>query len=548
MYVLIFAHTSEVVSEMSFKPGLRLALPESGIIVRKSGKYRYVYKVLSTFRTVTGQPTNTRKLIGKVDSESGMLIPNEAYWELFGAENSPPSFATYESVRSIGATFLVKSILFGLGVFEILEKVFGNSKASSILTAAIYMVCRGNIFERVQNWCEGYTLNEIPLSAGGATILFSSVSHDERMEFFKYWIALRNQREYLAYDVTSFSTYATGIHDAEWGYNRDKENLQQINLGCYLSQNDGMPLFYVTYPGSITDKSHLPFIMAYNDELGIDDVCFVTDKGFCMAHNIKYMHATKKSYICGADVSHKTILDSVKDVMADILSMKNFIKQGVYAQTVHSRFYGVKSYLHVYLDPVTAERQRKDLYRTVEQEDEKLMKREQLTKKEAKQHSKYFDIMVAENGTFTYQRNYDKVDAIAKTFGFFGILTNQEICNEDALSIYRRKDTVEKGFDELKNHIDMKRLRTHNSNTTDGKMFSAFIALIAVSRMAYYLSDYMKSKSMSKDGLISELEKIKIVTMTNGTRLMNPITKTQRTILDACKLSEEELKIYIQEQ
>ena len=530
---------------MAMKSGLKVPLPDSGIIVRKSGKYRYVYKVLNTYRTEKGQPTNDRKLIGKMDSESGMLIPNAAYWELYGIEHSPNYLPTYESVRSIGATFLVKSILRELGVIGILENVFGANKASSILTAAIYMVCRGNIFERVQDWCEGYTLNELPLASAGATMLFSSVSHDERMSFFKAWVALRPQHEYLAYDVTSFSTYATGIHDAEWGYNRDKENLQQINLGCYLSQGDGMPLFYVTYSGSITDKTHLPFMMAYNADLGIEGVCFITDRGFCMTSNIKYMHSSRKSYICGAEIYHKALTSAVKSVMPEMLSMKNLINQGVYARTVHSRFYGVTTTLHIYLDPENAERQRKELLRTVKIEDEKLSKLEQLTKKEAKRYGNHFDIELADNGTFKHQINYDKIDNIAKTCGYFGLLTNQNINCEDTLSAYRRKDVIEKGFDELKNHIDMKRLRTHNSSTTDGKMFCAFIALIAISRMSSLLSEFMKSKSMSKDGLISELEKIKIVTISNGMRLMNPVTKTQRTILEACNLSEENLKAYI---
>ena len=113
---------------MALKSGLKVPLPDSGIIVRKSGKYRYVYKVLNTYRTEKGQPTNDRKLIGKMDSESGMLIPNAAYWELYGIENSPNYLPTYESVRSIGATFLVKSILRELGVIEILENVFGANK------------------------------------------------------------------------------------------------------------------------------------------------------------------------------------------------------------------------------------------------------------------------------------------------------------------------------------------------------------------------------------------------------------------------------------
>ena len=76
-------------------------------------------------------------------------------------------------------------------------------------------------------------------------------------------------------------------------------------------------------------------------------------------------------------------------------------------------------------------------------------------------------------------------------------------------------------------------------------MFCAFIALIAVLEMNNRLSAFMKEKSMSKDSLIYELEKIKTVFMSDGKRLMNPITKKQRTIFEACGLTEEDLKAYV---
>ena len=523
----------------------KVQLPESGIIIRRSGKYRYVYKVIKTFRTKSGQPTNERKPIGKLDIESGLLIPNATYWELYSDANVPESFPTYDNVRSIGATFLIASVLKALDVTRILNAVFEAKKVRGILTAAIYMVCRGNIFERIIDWCEGYTLSETPLNSATSTALFGSIDYNERMSFFKEWVSAQSNKESLAYDVTSFSTYATSINDAEWGYNRDKEDLPQINLGCYLGQESRLPLFYVTYPGSITDKTHLPYMMAYNKELGIEGVCFIMDRGFCKTDNIKYMHSTQKTYVCGAELGHKASSAAHRNVRDDIISMRNAISQGVYSRSIHSRFYGVTTTLHIYFDPNSVERQRQDLYRTIAIEDEQLSKLEHLSKKDAKHYRNYFSIELAENGTFKYERNYDKIDDIVKSCGFFGILTNTNSSSEDVLSAYRRKDVIEKGFDELKNHIDMKRLRTHNTTTTDGKMFCAFIALIAVSKMANMLTLFMKSKSMSKDGLISELEKIKVVTMSDGTRLMNPITKTQRTIFEACNLSEDDLKAYV---
>ena len=531
---------------MALNTKLRVPLPEKGIIVRKSGVYRYVYKVLSTYRTENGQPTNKRRSIGKIDTANGMLIPNDTYWELCGDPDIMEQIPSYNSVRSIGATFLIGRLLENLGVSKILKEVYGNNKASIILTASEYMVCRGNVFERVLDWCEGFTLNESPLSSISATYLFSSITHEEKMSFFKAWAALQPHQEYLAYDVTSFSTYAVEINDAEWGYNRDEEKLPQINFGCYLDQKNGLPVFYVTYPGSIVDKSHLQYMMAYNRDLGIgDDVCFIIDRGFCTTTNVKYMHSTNKSYILGVEIGHKATLAAIDKIRDNITSMRYRIKADVYARSVHSRFYGVPSTMHIYYDPIMAEHQRHDLLQTIDEEDNKLLKLEQLTNKEAKRYRNHFDIQLAENGTFKYDRNYNKIDDAAKNCGYFSLLTNTNTGSNDALTTYRKKDTIEKSFDDLKNHIDMKRLRTHSSTTTDGKMFCAFIALIAVSEMTNRLSCIMKKKSMSKDGLISELEKIKIIIMPDGKRLINPITKTQRTIFEACGLTTEDLRSYV---
>ena len=312
-----------------------------------------------------------------------------------------------------------------------------------------------------------------------------------------------------------------------------------------MGQKSGLPLFYVTYPGSIVDKSHLVYMMAYNETLGIGKVCFIMDRGFCMTDNVKYMHASHLSYIMGVDISHKTTRAAIEEVRNDILSMRHLVKAGIYARSIHSRFYGSTSTMHIFFDPGMGECQRRDLYRTVEAEEERLCQLEQLTKKEAKRYLNHFTINLAENGTFKYERNYKKIDDAAKNCGFFCLLSNTDIGSSEILDVYRRKDSIEKSFDDLKNHIDMKRLRTHYSNTTEGKMFCAFIALIAALEMGKKLSVYKKEKSMSKAAIITELEKIKVVFMNDGRHLMNPVTKTQRTILENCGFSEVDLKSYV---
>ena len=55
--------------------------------------------------------------------------------------------------------------------------------------------------------------------------------------------------------------------------------------------------------------------------------------------------------------------------------------------------------------------------------------------------------------------------------GWFVIATNDIKDAAKALEIYRQKDTVEKHFDDLKNDLDMKRLRIHTSAAMKGRLF-----------------------------------------------------------------------------
>jgi len=286
-------------------------------------------------------------------------------------------------------------------------------------------------------------------------------------------------------------------------------------------------------------------MMAYNGELGVEGAVFVMDKGFCTTGNVRYMKAGRLGFVMGADIRHKATRDAVDTARDGIVSMRNRTDQGVYAKSVHRAFYGAYAAMHVFCDPALAERQRRDLFRTVESWEERLSQLPRLTAAEARRYRAYFEVALAKDGSFSFRRDYDRIDAAAKNNGFFCILTDQGMGSSEVLAVYRRKDMIEKGFDDLKNHVDMRRMRTHTTETTDGKLFLAFVSLIAVSEVQARLGKTMRERSWSKGDVIAEMEKIKVVTAAGGRRLMNPLTKTQRTILEAFGLAEDDLKAYI---
>lgn len=75
--------------------------------------------------------------------------------------------------------------------------------------------------------------------------------------------------------------------------------------------------------------------------------------------------------------------------------------------------------------------------------------------------------------------------------GWFVMMSNRIKDPAEVLYSYRQKYAVEKGFDHLKNDLDMKRLRIHFNTAMKGRIFIQFVSLI--------LTTYLKS-SLAKHG------------------------------------------------
>jgi len=88
----------------------------------------------------------------------------------------------------------------------------------------------------------------------------------------------------------------------------------------------------------------------------------------------------------------------------------------------------------------------------------------------------------------------------------------------ECLSLYRSKDVVEKGFDVLKNDIDLMPSNLRTTNNLRGYLFVAFLALILRMKLTRMMIDAELNKRYSVQGLITELEKIKIMVLTDGER------------------------------
>lgn len=532
---------------MALNPNHQVPLPERGIIKYKSKNTTYVYHITRIYRNEKGRPTNDRVSIGKIDNETGMLIPNKNYYEIYSSLSSNHSQPEIESIKSCGVTYVVDGLLNELGLIEIMRKNFPKN-ADQIIALAEYMLCEGNVMSYYGDWFdEVYPHGNVKLVSADISRVFQAINYKSRMDFFKTWIYARNPSEYIAYDVTSVSSYAKGIEALEWGYNRDKESLPQLNFAMYYGQQSMLPLYYCMYPGSVPDKTHLEYMLRDNELIGCKRTKYVMDRGFFTADNLRLMTEAGARFIISVPNSSlfaRELIDKYRNQIVN-RSECRLGKNLPYAKEVIREDFGMRVKAHIYYNPAKAAAEEEILFNDIERCERALSEMPEPPAKSL-HYDRYFKINRSKDGGVGFIRDSEKINTIISRLGFFIIIeTDFEASSLEVLMTYRQRDVVEKSFDDLKNELDMKRLHCHTDETTEGKMFVAFFALILRSCMQNKLRAHMNESGLTFSSVLKELRKIKYVHTCDGKKLLSPITKKQRDIFNACGLSTDSLPAWL---
>ncbi len=96
---------------------------------------------------------------------------------------------------------------------------------------------------------------------------------------------------------------------------------------------------------------------------------------------------------------------------------------------------------------------------------------------------------------------------------------------EKALSLYGRRNNVERVFNALKNRLDGDRLRTHPTDAASGELFLPFISLILYSALDKLMRDKKVYNKYTISGLLEMLKNIRIVKLQSGFTYLTEIPK-----------------------
>jgi hypothetical protein len=527
----------------------------ASIVTVKIGKHAYLYESVS-YRDKNGSPRNKRRVVGKLDPATGLPVYKPDYLEQMAAEGRPieitqqPKSFTAEdifrsTIRDYGAFYLYRELAGQMGMLAVLQKAFPDIW-EEIFNLAAYLVSTGDPFAYCEDWLattEAFAVG--PMTSQRISELLAAITKEERDRFYQLWCSARGEAEYLALDITSASSYSELIDSVEWGYNRDREKLPQVNICLLMGHQSRYPIYQTTYGGSLRDVTTLQAtIDAFQALAGTKPMIAVMDKGFFSTRNVNAMLSGRRriDFVIAVPFTNKFVKDLIESERKSIDTLGNTIvngKESLRAVTRRRRWNDKhKVYAHVYYNARKANGIKEDLYAHVSMLREQAMKHPEKCAGDP-ECAKYLIMRRSgrEPGGYTVNLREDVVAAELETAGWLVVISNFVSDAKEAIRVYREKDVVEKGFARLKNSLDLGRLRVHSEAGMQNKVFVGFISLILLSGLHKVMSERNLYARMTMRKLILALSKLKLQVV-NGVRILLPLSKEQRDIYEAFDIKE----------
>jgi transposase len=297
-------------------------------------------------------------------------------------------------------------------------------------------------------------------------------------------------------DWTSLVLYGDKSKLGKYGYSRDhRPDKKQITVGISeLSGPINVPIGVTVNKGNLNDSKH--FVDTYQqikDRLKPGSL-ITFDKGAHSKKNIDSILADKMKY-----------LTSKKLNKSDDKRIKEFDKSKAELIDVEKGVYGIKftkpsSIDYFYFSENLQKDQLKSRARKALQ---KLKEAKEIQKSidNKKQLPKKFRINnVLIDISYSYQTKLGELSEeeamkllekiiITGREGFFCIKSSENLTLQQALQTYRKKDSIEKIFNSMKNEIEIKPVRVWSDDSIYGALIIGFLAQLFISLIRYEIKE-----------------------------------------------------------
>ena len=501
--------------------GCRVKIPRDGgnITVKTINGTPYVY--IERGRSYSKEKKYSipkRTCIGKRDPEQpDFMFPNEKFLKFFPRELLPSEKEgrSRSGCIHVGAFFVIRKIISDYKLDEMIARIIGQDAGLFLDLAAYSIITEDNAGQYYPDYAYNHALFTDDMkvySDSKVSDFLRDVTIDQRIRFLNEWNAKRDHREriYISYDSTNKKSQAGEIDMVELGHAKEGIEEDIFNYAVAYDRNNREPLFYESYPGSIVDVSQL-------------------------------QHTLKK-----AKSAQGTFENDRRNSIRAFKVSGTTIKRKLYANDKKDR------YFHIYYDDGRKASDREKLEDKIDRMGRKLRELMGEPVHPGGDYKKYFDLVFWHEGLEDekFMSGIEQAGVINREIrlcGYFVIVTSAKMTAEEALILYKSRDSSEKTFSADKSYLGAHCERVYSNGSVDTKIFIGFVATIIRSRIYTLLKDEMakldkKPNYMTVPAAVRELEKIEMLKgADNEYNLDYAVTATQKTILNAFGMSADNI-------
>jgi len=487
----------------------------------------YAYESVSYWDKEKQQSRAKRTLIGRVDSETGEIVPTDGRGrknkEVSETAKRGPVPSVQTSRFFYGATYLLDVIGEKLGITEDLKQCFPSIYRQT-LSIVYYLILEDkNPLYRFEKWS---SLHKHPygknITSQRSSEIFASITEEAKNKFFRLQGKRRMEKEFWAYDITFISSYSEHLRQVQYGRNKEGDSLPQLNLALVFGETSNLPFYYRKLAGNIPDSKTIKNLLIDLDLLGFSKVKLVMDRGFYSEDNINALFKEHLKFMISAKMSLAFIRQELDTIYDEFRTFEHYSeKYELYYHTIQTKWHYTqyrsykgdtlseprRIYIHYYYNIDKAAEDEKAF-------DRKLiaLRHELESGKSFPEHEnlykKYFKTKNTPKRGTAVTVNEEAVAKDKRYLGFFALLTNETMDAITALELYRNKDVVEKAFGNLKERLNMRCTLVSSEQSLDGKLFVEFVALIYLS----YIKKQMQETELFKNyTLQSALDKLDVI-------------------------------------
>lgn len=545
----------------------------AGKICRKKiNNTKYIYYQNDRIYNKEKQATYPqRTLIGKeCESNAAMMYPNPNYYKIFPEAEFPETedAGKRSSCLHVGMYLVIRKIIQDYNLEKIIQEIIPQKSGLFLDLAAYSIISENNAGQYYPDYEYNHPLFTADMKIySDATVsdFLGKMTVDQCTKFLNKWNEGRDHREkiYISYDSTNKDCDAGNIAIAEYGKSKSGKDIPVVNYAVAYDRTNREPLFYEDYSGSIIDNSQFRYTLEKVKGHGYKNIGFILDRGYFSRDNIRCMDE------CGYDfiIMVKGMKSLVNEIIMNVkgtfeedrkYTIRKFHVNGITQKKPLYVSDGRDRYFHIYFSAEKQSGERRQLELNLDSMQRAIEKMKGRNIEFPENYLRYFEPIYYHEGQEdqVFVNAIEKTDVITQEIrqcGYFALITSRKMNAEDALLLYKSRDESEKLFRGDKSYPGNKSFRVQSAEAMEAKILIEFVALIIRNRIyTSLLDEKMKNEAKANDmnvaAAIRELEKIEMIRKADGDYVQDhAVTATQKAILNAFELSENDVRLQIRE-